>query len=309
MTSDVAAPRFRGGAWRSIVPAALVVAVIALARLALETPAAMEFALPLHWPLIVSGGFVVGLLIGLTGVGAGSLTTPFLISAIGVNPLIAVGTDLLFACITKASAAYRHFSLGNVNTRILMWLSAGSLPAAAMVFSWLAYTEQDVALLGKHIRQILSVILIVSALAIILYPLAAKSGKRAAGEAEPGVQSRAHRPGMTLMLGLVLGTAVALTSIGAGAIGVVALTALFPALAIRRLVGTDIVHAIPLTLVAGLGHLRLGNVDAALLLTLLAGSIPGIAIGSRLTGSLPDWALRWALAAMLVFAAFAVVMK
>ncbi len=287
----------------------MIATVVVFAKIAQETTASMDFALPLHWPLVVAGGFVVGLLIGLTGVGAGSLTTPFLITAIGVNPLIAVGTDLLFACITKASAAYRHFSLGNVNTRILLWLSAGSLPAAAAVFAWLSFTGQDVALLGKYIRQILSVTLFISALAIILYPLAANPARRAVAEADPDVEKRSHRPGLALLLGLVLGTAVALTSIGAGAVGVVALTALFPALPIRRLVGTDIVHAIPLTLVAGLGHLRLGNVDTALLVTLLAGSIPGIAIGSRLTGQMPEWALRAALAAMLVFAGVAVMLK
>lgn len=270
----------------------------------------MDFVSPFNWPLVVAGGFVVGLLIGLTGVGAGSLTTPFLISVIGVNPLVAVGTDLLFACLTKASAAYRHFSLGNVNARILLWLSAGSLPAAAAVFLWLSYTGQDVASMAKHIRQVLSLTLFVSAFAILLYPLAANPARRVIAETEPGAEEgRSHRPVLTLLLGLVLGTTVALTSIGAGAIGVVALTALFPALAIRRLVGTDIVHAIPLTLVAGLGHLRLGNVDAVLLLTLLAGSIPGIAIGSRLTGRLPDWVLRLSLAAMLVFAGVAVIFK
>ena len=291
------------------MPAILMAAVVVLAKIALETPVSMDFALPLNWPLVVAGGFVVGLLIGLTGVGAGSLTTPFLISAIGINPLIAVGTDLLFACLTKASAAYRHFSLSNVNTGILLRLSAGSLPAAAAVFAWLSLTGQDVALLGKYIRQLLSVTLFISAFAILLYPLAANPARRAVAEAEPGVEGQVHRPLLTVLLGLVLGTAVALTSIGAGAIGVVALTALFPALPIRRLVGTDIVHAIPLTLVAGLGHLRLGNVDTALLVTLLAGSIPGIAIGSRLTGQLPDWVLRAALASMLVFAGVAVIWK
>ena len=100
----------------------------------------MEFVLPHAWPLIVAGGFVVGLLVGLTGVGAGSLTTPFLITAIGVNPAIAVGTDLLFACITKASAAWRHQRLGNVNGPIVLWLAAGSLPAAAAVFFWLSHS-------------------------------------------------------------------------------------------------------------------------------------------------------------------------
>jgi len=267
----------------------------------------MDFALPHSWPLVVFGGFVVGLLVGLTGVGAGSLTTPFLISAVGINPLVAVGTDLLFACITKSSAAFRHFRLNNVDVRIVGWLSAGSLPAATAVFLWLAWSGQDTAVLGKYIRQMLAVALLFSAGAIAIYPIAANARKAAARDDDG--RETTHRPLLTVLLGLVLGTAVALTSVGAGAIGVVALTMLYPRLLIRRLVGTDIVHAIPLTLVAGLAHLRLGNVDPGLLATLLAGSIPGIAIGSRLTGQLPDWALRAALAAMLCLAAAAVIWK
>lgn len=267
----------------------------------------MEFALPHAWPLIVAGGFVVGLLVGLTGVGAGSLTTPFLITAIGVNPVIAVGTDLLFACITKASAAWRHHRLGNVNVSIVLWLAAGSLPAAAAVFFWLAHSGIDTSAMGRHIRTMLAVVLVVSAIAIAAYPLAVAPRKAAAETANDA--HAAARPLLTWLLGVLLGTAVALTSVGAGAIGVVALTVLYPALPVRRLVGTDIVHAIPLTLVTGLGHLSLGNVDGMLLVTLLAGSVPGIAIGSRLTGVLPDWGLRAALASMLCLAAFAVSMK
>jgi uncharacterized protein len=266
----------------------------------------MDLVLPHLWPVIVAGGFAVGLLVGLTGVGAGSLTTPFLISAIGVEPLVAVGTDLLFACITKASAAVRHHRLGNVNTRILMWLAAGSLPAAAVVFAALSYTHADPKIMAVTIRQLLAVCLVVSAAAIAAYPLIAQAK---AGTAAADAPEVAARPWPTLALGLVLGTAVALTSVGAGAIGVVALTALYPALAVRRLVGTDIVHAIPLTLVAGLGHLSLGNVNVALLLTLLLGSVPGIAIGSRLTGILPDWALRIILACVLLLAAYTLIWK
>lgn len=267
----------------------------------------MDFVLPHAWPLIVAGGFTVGLLVGLTGVGAGSLTTPFLISTIGINPVVAVGTDLLFACVTKASAAWRHHRLGNVNIAIVLWLSLGSLPAAAAVFYWLAHNALDAAMLGRHIRTLLAMALFISALAIAAFPLAAqrRNSEPASGD-EPQIKAR---PLWTVLLGAVLGTAVALTSVGAGAIGVVALTALYPVLPIRRLVGTDIVHAIPLTLVAGLAHLSLGNVDVMLLATLLVGSVPGIAIGSRLTGTLPDWALRGALASMLCLAAVAVASK
>ena len=162
-------------------------------------------------------------------------------------------------------------------------------------------------MLGRNVRTLLAVALVISALAIAAFPLATarRNGLPDPGD-EPPIKAR---PILTVLLGAVLGTAVALTSVGAGAIGVVALTVLYPVLPIRRLVGTDIVHAIPLTLVAGLAHLSLGNVDVMLLATLLVGSVPGIAIGSRLTGSLPDWALRGALASMLCLAAVAVASK
>jgi uncharacterized membrane protein YfcA len=267
----------------------------------------MQWAPPELWPLVIAGGFTVGLLVGLTGVGAGSLTTPFLITAIGVEPLVAVGTDLLFACLTKATAAVRHQKLGNVDGRILMWLAGGSLPAAAAVFVWLRVVPMDAKSVAFLIRQILAVALVVSAVSIALYPLLAKRR----GQPDNGLDSdpAAPRPWPTLLLGIVIGATVALTSVGAGAIGVVALTALYPGLALRRLVGTDIVHAIPLTLIAGLGHLSLGHVDVGLLLTLLVGSVPGIALGSRLTGTLPDWTLRTVLAGVLLLAAFGLVAK
>ena len=136
------------------------------------------------WMLVVAGGFVVGLLVGLTGVGAGSLMTPYLISVIGVNPFVAVGTDLLFACITKASAAVRHHRLNNVDYRILGWLAAGSVPAAAAVFLWLSFSGTDTAALGGLIRRMLAVVLIVSAVAVLAYPLVVKRFHAAAGLAD-----------------------------------------------------------------------------------------------------------------------------
>ncbi len=261
----------------------------------------MEWVLPQLWPLVIAGGFVVGLLVGLTGVGAGSLTTPFLISVIGVNPIMAVGTDLLFACITKSTSAVQHHRLGNVNYDILKWLAAGSLPAAAAVFVWLAYSGVDATTMASLIRRIIAGALVVSAISIAAYPLLVSSHPVAAND---NSDTATGKPLPTLALGVVLGATVALTSIGAGAIGVVVLAALYPALAVRRLVGTDIVHAIPLTLVAGLAHLSLGHVNVALLVTLLVGSVPGIALGSRLTGALPDWVLRIVLAAVLLLAAW-----
>lgn len=253
---------------------------------------------------IVAGGFVIGLLVGMTGVGAGALTTPMLIQVVGLPPAVAVGTDLLFASITKSSAAWRHHSLGNVHWPILKWLAIGSVPGAALVIMWLAVAQPDTAMLATSVRRILSVTLVLSAIAIVACAAVVKCGQR-----DGAFTDIAARPGVTLSFGLLLGAVVAVTSVGAGAIGVTVLALLYPALAARRLVGTDIVHAIPLTLVSGLGHLGLGNVDLQVLGVLLLGSIPGIAIGSRITGIMPEWLMRVALAVVLLNAAWLLTMK
>ena len=256
------------------------------------------------WPLIVAGGFVVGFLVGMTGVGAGSLMTPFLITQVGVPPTLAVGTDLLFASITKASAAYPHHNFGNVNWRMVGWLAAGSVPGSLAMLALLSYIDPDTAALSRLIKQALVGALVVSSIAILLYPLMTRNRPVATDGAEVAV-----RPVPTALLGLVLGSIVTLTSVGAGAIGVVILTMLYPRLMTRRLIGTDIVHAVPLTLISGLGHMGMGNTNFALLGLLLVGSLPGIAIGSRLTGRLPDWFLRGALAVILCFAAYQLAQK
>lgn len=252
------------------------------------------------WHFIIGGGFVVGFLVGMTGVGAGSLMTPFLITQIGVSPTLAVGTDLLFASLTKASAALPHHNFGNVNWRIVKCLAAGSIPGSIATLAALSYFEPDTAFLARLIKQALVAALVLSSTAIVIYPFITRNGTVAKSE----VDNAPMRPVWTLLLGLVLGALVTLTSVGAGAIGVVVLTLLYPTLMTRRLIGTDIVHAVPLTLVSGLGHLSVGNVNFVLLGLLLAGSLPGIALGSRVTGKLPDRVLRIALAAILIFAAY-----
>lgn len=254
--------------------------------------------------LIVGGGFLIGFLIGITGVGAGSLTTPLLI-AIGVQPAIAVGTDLLFASITKASAAWRHHRLKNVEWSILGWLALGSLPGAAVTLAWLYYSHADTVSLAYYIRKVLAITLFVSASAIALHPWLRR--RQPVDEADPAPIPARRLP--TVLFGIILGAMVALTSVGAGAIGVAVLTGLYPALLARRVVGTDIVHAIPLTLVSGLGHAGMGNFDPWLLVALLAGSVPGILVGSRITGRIPDWLLRVALSLVLLYAAYLLFMK
>lgn len=258
------------------------------------------------WPLILAGGFVVGFLVGMTGVGAGSLMTPFLITQVGVPAPMAVGTDLLFAAITKASAAAPHNNGGNVHWPIVKWLAYGSIPGALLTLATLAYLEPDTEVLGRLIKQTLVGALLVSATAIAIYPVISiwRSKEKLSENEQVDV-----RPLPTLLLGLLLGTVVTMTSIGAGAIGVVILTLLYPRLIARRLIGTDIVHAVPLTLISGLAHMGMGNTNLTLLLLLLAGSLPGIAIGARLTGKLPEWLLRLILAIILVFAAYHLMQK
>lgn len=252
------------------------------------------------WPMIIAGGFVVGFLVGMTGVGAGSLMTPFLITQVGISPALAVGTDLLFASLTKASAALPHHNFGNVNWKIVRWLAAGSIPGSIAMLAALGYFQPDTAFLARLIKQALVVALVLSSSAIIIYPFITKNGS----VEKQDVDNAPIHPVATLLLGLILGSLVTLTSVGAGAIGVVVLTLLYPTLVTRRLIGTDIVHAVPLTLVSGLGHLSVGNVNFVLLGLLLVGSLPGIALGSRLTGKLPDRVLRIALAIILMFAAY-----
>lgn len=259
----------------------------------------MPVAMPLE-PLLqmVAGGFGVGFLVGLTGVGAGALMTPLLISGFGVAPAVAVGTDLLFASLTKASAAMRHHRLGNVDWLILKWLALGSIPAAALTLLWLFAAAADTQAVSDLIRGVLAVVLLASAIVIPLCPMLLSPAREGeAGRVEP-------RRWITLAFGALLGGLVALTSVGAGAIGVAALSLLYPRLFARRIVGTDVVHAIPLAFVSGAGHLGLGHVDWGILATLLAGSIPGIALGTRLTGLLPDWLLRAVLSMVLVYAAY-----
>jgi uncharacterized membrane protein YfcA len=159
-------------------------------------------------------------------------------------------------------------------------------------------------LLANLIRRILAAALVVSSTAVASYPLLQRYAMRSADASAPTVVRR----GPTLVLGLVLGILVALTSVGAGAIGVVALTALYHSLSARRLVGTDIVHAIPLTFLAGMSHFSMGNVELPILGILLVGSVPGIALGSRITGLVPDWFLRIVLATVLLWAAYSLVM-
>jgi uncharacterized membrane protein YfcA len=258
----------------------------------------MDFAWAAHLLPLAGVGFAVGLLVGLTGVGGGSLMTPLLISTFGVAPQVAVGTDLLYASITKTAGTWHHHISDRVEWPIVFRLAAGSIPASVFLLALIAYLQLDTADLARWIRLGLTVALPLSGIAIILYPFLTRVPLR-----EMEIQTR-PRTLATVGFGVALGLLVTLTSVGAGAIGVAVLAALYPLLPAKRIVGSDIAHAVPLTFVGGIGHLGLGNVDIALLLGLLVGSIPGILVGSRLSGLVPEWVLRPLLALMLFYAAW-----
>ena len=246
---------------------------------------------------LVIAGLVVGFIVGMTGVGGGSLMTPILLW-FGINPATAVGTDLLYAAITKSSGVIVHKKNKNIDFAITGWLTLGSVPAVVMTLWFLSTLHTAPDAMNAIIKQALGFVLFATALAIFFKKrLLEFAHKRAGGNYNP---SGSRLNVMTVITGLILGTMVALTSIGAGALGTVALFILYPLLPTRRLVGTEIAHAVPLTLVAGLGHASMGNMDWSVLGFLLIGSLPGIWLGSHLTGRISDEVLRPCLATMLV---------
>ncbi|MBO0367325.1 sulfite exporter TauE/SafE family protein [Pseudomonas shirazensis] len=242
-------------------------------------------------------GLIVGFIVGMTGVGGGSLMTPILLW-FGVNPATAVGTDLLYAAITKASGVWVHGRNKNIDWKITGWLSLGSVPAAAVTLWFLSTLHADTSALNAVIKQGLAVVLILTALALLFKSRLQAFASRHAGDHYHLSDHTLN--GLTVFTGVILGVMVTLTSIGAGALGTVALFLLYPFLVTRRLVGTEIAHAVPLTLVAGLGHAGMGNMDWSLLGYLLLGSLPGIYLGSHLSGRISDNVLRPCLAAMLL---------
>jgi uncharacterized membrane protein YfcA len=245
-------------------------------------------------------GFLVGLLVGATGVGGGSLMTPLLVLLMGVAPATAVGTDLLYASITKMGGAWAHGRRKNIDWRICGLLAIGSLPAAGLILVVLHSISVDPDQYQRLLKQCLGVALVISAFALLLKDrLHAWALRRSAQRA----QSPDRSPLATVITGAVVGALVTATSVGAGALGVAALLFVYPGLAAVRIVGTDIAHAVPLTLVAGLGHASLGGVDFMLLGNLLIGSLPGVYLGSHLSRALPERWLRLALASVLILVA------
>jgi uncharacterized protein len=251
------------------------------------------------WANVVAG-FGVGAVVGGTGVGGGALMAPILVLLFGFAPATAVGTDLWFAAATKLVGGFVHNRRGGVDRTVLKLLSLGSLPASLATLVWLRYGS-GVRLQGEFLSAALGAVLLLTSGAMIFKRQAQAFGQRLRTVA-PADFKRAQ-PALTVVAGAIIGLLVTLTSIGAGALGTVMLVYLYPfRLTPAKLVGTDIVHAIPLTIVAGIGHLLLGNVDLHLLGSLLLGSIPGVVLGSLLAGRLPERTVRLGIACALVFA-------
>lgn len=243
-------------------------------------------------------GFLVGLIVGVTGVGGGSLMTPLLVLLFGVSPATAVGTDLLYASLTKTLGGWVHGRRGTVDWKIVGLLSLGSLPAAVITIALLKYLVLDKKTLSSLVAGMLSVALILTAAALLLKGRIRKLAQRQDGTVFE--LHHRHLPAATIITGALVGILVTISSVGAGALGMVVLLFLYPRHAPVKLVGTDIAHAVPLTAIAGMGHLVLGTVDLVLLGSLLLGSLPGIYIGSHLSARMPEAVLRPVLAAMLL---------
>src|SRR5512144_1080728 len=221
--------------------------------------------------------------------------TPLLVLLFGVNPATAVGTDLLYAAITKAGGVAVHTRRRHVRWDVVGRLALGSIPGALVTIAILSASRIDHAAFSRVATGTLGVALILTALAILGKHRLQGWGRLAAGP------WRERWPGpLTIAVGLALGVLVTLSSVGAGALGVAALFFLYPRLPTAHIVGSDIAHAVPLTLVAGLGHAHLGTVDWTLLGSLLLGSLPGIWLGSMLCARLSERVLRSGLASLLV---------
>ena len=244
----------------------------------------------------ILAGFAVGAIVGMTGVGGGSLMTPLLIGVFRLSPALAIGTDLWFAALTKTGGALAHARHGHVDwaiTRLLLW---GSLPAAVAMIALMHATGITKGW-ASALTLSLGIALLLTAV-VVFY----RQAWTAVGlKLERWLPER-HKPALTVASGVLLGALVTLSSIGAGALGATLILLLYPRIAAQRLVGTDIAHAVPLTLVAGIGHATLGHVNWGLLAALLLGSLPGIWIGAHLTRRMPERVVRGLLCASLVTA-------
>lgn len=244
-------------------------------------------------------GLVVGIAVGATGVGGGSLMTPILILFYGISPAIAVGTDLLYACISKAFAVTLHGRNGSVDWRIVGWLAIGSVPAALLTLLFI-HVHGPGAELDRLIKLVLACAIVLTATGTLLRRQLLDFARHERFAWLRRLHQGSQR-GMTVLSGVAIGALVTISSVGAGVIGMMLLLLIYPRHPAIKLVGSDLAHAVLITGIAGIGHAGLGTVNYELLLYLLIGAIPGIWLGTRVGFRLPDRALRPAIAGLLLF--------
>jgi len=248
--------------------------------------------------LYIASGFGVGLLVGLTGVGGGSLMTPLLILLFGIHPSTAVGTDLLYAAATKTGGSVVHNMARSIHWPAVIRLASGSIPASIATLLVLWQLDLNGSSARSLVNVVLAFALILTATSLIFRQTILEFFRARIERLDERTIARA-----TVAVGIALGVLVSISSVGAGAVGVTALLLLYPRLPMARIVGSDIVHAVPLTLVAGIGHWAMGSIDWQLMGVLLTGSLPGIIIGSYFATRVPETALRLLLAATLMLVA------
>ncbi|MET4044137.1 sulfite exporter TauE/SafE family protein [Bradyrhizobium sp. RT6a] len=245
-------------------------------------------------PLYVASGFGVGLLVGMTGVGGGSLMTPLLILLFGIHPSTAVGTDLLYAAATKTGGSVVHGWSRSVHWPAVLRLACGSLPASALTLLVLWKLDLKSDSERNLVNLVLCFALLLTATSLIFRRSIMEHYRRRLEQVDDRTTAIA-----TVVTGIVLGVLVSISSVGAGAVGVTVLLLLYPRLPMATIVGSDIAHAVPLTLIAGMGHWALGDVDWGLMGVLLLGSLPGIVVGSFSATRVPETVLRLTLASVL----------
>lgn len=258
----------------------------------------------MEWGFLAAGLFV-GIMVGMTGVGGGSLMTPILIFGFSIQPAVAVGTDLLFAAVTKTGGIWAYWRHGVVQWKVVIRLALGSVPATLLTLWWMSASGIDDGQNSELITWALGTALILTSSALLLkgwigHLLRAQEGHPVVNALYSLRQDERHKALFTVFTGAFLGVMVTLSSVGAGALGAVILLFLYPRLKSVEIVATDIAHAVPLTALAGLGHSAVGTVDWSLLSYLLMGSLPGIVIGSFLGVKISDQIMRPMLAVILV---------
>lgn len=252
----------------------------------------MEFT----YLLYILAGAAVGVAVGITGVGGGSLMTPLLLM-FGFPPNVAIGTDLLYAAVTKSSGVLAHHKKGNIDWAIAKRMAIGSIPAAILTSIMLKLFFSDAGDYTHILTLALGIMLVVTSFVLFF-----RNKLKERAENNLGIMGLAHRHPIpfTIVMGFIIGVFVTLSSVGAGAIGAAVLMSLYPHLPSHRVVGVDIAHAVPLTFIAGIAHLWLGNVDFVLLFCLLIGSLPAIHLGAQIGSNIPSKVLQPVLASLLM---------